>query len=283
MLKFREDFEVGSGRTVELDIKKELYSAKTDFQDIAVLDTVAYGKMLTLDGIIQLTQFDNHAYHEMITHVPMQMCDAKKVLIIGGGDGGVLKEVIKYKNVQEVVLCDIDPEVTKISKEYLQEFRAAFEDKRAIVIHEDAAEYVKGKKDYFDVILIDSSDPIGPAIVLYEQEFYQNVYNSLTKDGIMSAQMESMYFHQDFIKERLTTQREMFKSAGYYYTMIPTYPGGSIGFSLCQKGESKTLSSILDDKTLSKLKYYTKDIHSASFVLPKFMMDKISWHVQQTH
>lgn len=275
MLKFREDFEVGSGRTVELDIKKELYRAKTDFQDIAVLDTVAYGKMLTLDGIIQLTQFDNHAYHEMLTHVPMQLNEAKKVLIIGGGDGGVLKEVIKYNNVQEVVLCDIDPEVTKVSKEYFEEFRAAFEDERAIVIHEDAAEYVKGKKDYFDVILIDSSDPIGPAIVLYEKEFYQNVYNSLTKDGIMSAQMESMYFHQEFIKERLTTQREMFISAEYYYTMIPTYPGGSIGFSLCKKGSSKDTKSSLDEKSLSSLKYYTKEIHDASFVLPKFMAEQI--------
>jgi len=273
MLKFTEDFEVGSGRTVQIDIKKELYSAKTDFQDIAVLDTVPYGRMLTLDGIIQLTQFDNHAYHEMITHVPMQLTNAKKVLIIGGGDGGVLKEVIKYESVEEVVLCDIDPEVTTISKKYFEEFRAAFEDKRANIIHEDAAKYVQEKKDYFDVVLIDSSDPIGPAVVLYEQEFYQNVYNSMTKDGIMSCQMESMYYHHDFIKEKITTQREMFKSAEYYYTMIPTYPGGSIGFSLCKKGESSDEKSGLDEKTLDELKYYTKDIHDASFVLPKFMGD----------
>jgi len=273
MLKFTEDFEVGSGRTVQIDIKKELYSAKTDFQDIAVLDTVPYGRMLTLDGIIQLTQFDNHAYHEMITHVPMQISNAKRVLIIGGGDGGVLKEVIKYDSVQEVVLCDIDPEVTTISKEYFAEFREAFKDSRANVIHEDAAKYVKEKKDYFDVVLIDSSDPIGPAVVLYEREFYQNVYNSMTKDGIMSCQMESMYYHHDFIKEKITTQREMFNSAQYYYTMIPTYPGGSIGFSLCKKGDSLSQKSGLDEQTLDELKYYTKDIHDASFVLPKFMGD----------
>ena len=273
MLKFTEDFEVGSGRTVQIDIKKELYSAKTDFQDIAVLDTVPYGRMLTLDGIIQLTQFDNHAYHEMITHVPMHLTKAKKVLIIGGGDGGVLKEVIKYEGVEEVVLCDIDPEVTTISKEYFEEFRAAFEDKRAIVIHEDAAKYVQEKKDYFDVVLIDSSDPIGPAVVLYEQAFYQNVYNAMTKDGIMSCQMESMYYHHDFIKEKITTQREMFKSAEYYYTMIPTYPGGSIGFSLCKKGEALREKTGLDEKGLDELKYYTKEIHDASFVLPKFMGD----------
>jgi len=273
MLKFTEDFEVGSGRTVQIDIKKELYSAKTNFQDIAVLDTVPYGRMLTLDGIIQLTQFDNHAYHEMITHVPMQLTNAKKVLIIGGGDGGVLKEVIKYNSVEEVVLCDIDPEVTTISKEYFEEFRAAFKDSRANVIHEDAAKYVKEKKDYFDVVLIDSSDPIGPAVVLYEQEFYQNVYNSMSKDGIMSCQMESMYYHHDFIKEKITTQREMFNSAEYYYTMIPTYPGGSIGFSLCQKSESSFEKSGLNEKTLDELKYYTKEIHDASFVLPKFMGD----------
>jgi spermidine synthase len=273
MLKFTEDFEVGSGRTVQIDIKKELYSAKTDFQDIAVLDTVPYGRMLTLDGIIQLTQFDNHAYHEMITHVPMHLTNAKKVLIIGGGDGGVLKEVIKYDSVEEVVLCDIDPEVTTISKEYFEEFRAAFLDKRAIVIHKDAAKYVQEKKDYFDVVLIDSSDPIGPAVVLYEQAFYQNVYNAMTKDGIMSCQMESMYYHHDFIKEKITTQREMFNSAEYYYTMIPTYPGGSIGFSLCKKGETLTKKTGLDENTLNELKYYTKEIHNASFVLPKFMGD----------
>jgi len=273
MLKFTEDFEVGSGRTVQIDIKKELYSAKTDFQEIAVLDTVPYGRMLTLDGIIQLTQFDNHAYHEMITHVPMQLTNAKKVLIIGGGDGGVLKEVIKYNSVEEVVLCDIDPEVTTISKEYFEEFRAAFKDSRANVIHEDAAKYVKEKKDYFDVVLIDSSDPIGPAVVLYEQEFYQNIYNSMSKNGIMSCQMESMYYHHDFIKEKITTQREIFNSAEYYYTMIPTYPGGSIGFSLCKKSDSSDEKTGLDEKILDELKYYTKEIHDASFILPKFMGD----------
>jgi spermidine synthase len=273
MLKFTEDFEVGSGRTVQIDIKKELYSAKTEFQDIAVLDTVPYGRMLTLDGIIQLTEFDNFAYHEMLTHVPMQLTKAKRVLIIGGGDGGVLKEVIKYDSVEEVVLCDIDPEVTKISKEYFKEFEDAFKDSRANVIHEDAAQYVKEKKDYFDVVLIDSSDPIGPAVVLYEKEFYQNVYNSMSKDGIMSCQMESMYYHHDFIKEKISMQRELFNSAQYYYTMIPTYPGGSIGFALCAKSDINGIEDNLNQTTLSELKYYTKEIHSASFVLPKFMGD----------
>lgn len=282
MLQFIEDFEPGSGRSVIVDIKEELYSAKSDFQAVKVFDTVAYGRMLTLDGIIQLTQFDNHAYHEMLTHVPMQLANAKNVLIIGGGDGGILKEVVKYSSVEQVVLCDIDPYVTKVSKEFFPEFREAFEDSRAVVIHEDAAEYVKGKTDFFDVVLIDSSDPIGPATVLYEEEFYKNVYNSMKKDGIMSCQMESMYYHPEFIKEKVTIQRGMFKSAEYYYTMIPTYPGGSIGFSLCIKQGSSLCSGRLDKNSLNAgtnpeiidgLKYYDNKIHDASFVLPKFIGD----------
>lgn len=282
MLQFTEDFEPGSGRSVIVDIKEELYSAKSDFQAVKVFDTVAYGRMLTLDGIIQLTQFDNHAYHEMLTHVPMQLANAKNVLIIGGGDGGILKEVVKYSSVEQVVLCDIDPYVTKVSKEFFPEFREAFEDPRALVIHEDAAQYVKEKTEFFDVVLIDSSDPIGPATVLYEEEFYKNVYNSLTKDGIMSAQMESMYYHPEFIKEKITLQRGMFKSSEYYYTMIPTYPGGSIGFSLCIKDGSTLCSGRLDKngleagkspEVIESLKYYDNKIHDASFALPKFIGD----------
>lgn len=284
MLKFIENFEPESGRTVQVDIKSELYSGQSEFQALKVFDTVAFGTMLTLDGIIQLTSFDNYAYHEMLTHVPMQLSKAKRVLIIGGGDGGVLAEVIKYPDVETVVLCDIDPDVTTVSKKFFPEFKHAFEDPRVEVLHEDAAKYVKEKTDYFDVVLIDSSDPIGPAIVLYEEEFYKNVYNSMTIDGIMSCQMESMYYHRDFIKGRIATQREMFKSAQYYYTMIPTYPGGSIGFSLCIKDGSDLKSAKLSDNSLEvglypevlkNLKYYDNSIHDASFVLPKFMGDVV--------
>ena len=277
-LWFTENFEIDKGRLLQVAVKKVLEQRKSEFQQIEVFETVAFGRMLVLDGIIMVTQHDNFAYHEMMVHVPMNVHPCpKRVLIVGGGDGGALKEVLKYDSVEEVVLCEIDAEVIVSSQKYFPEFRKSFLDKRTQIVIRDAAEYVKQQKNAFDVICVDSSDPVGPAEVLFRKEFYTNMYKALTADGIVTSQSESMYYHRDFISKLFKQNREIYKFVDYYYTIIPTYPSGTIGFSFCSK-KYKPLDN-LDNKRIKKLKklqYYNQDIHKASFMHPEFFKKFLS-------
>lgn len=274
---FTEEFEIEKGRCLTIEVKSLLESRQSQFQKIDMYDTVPFGKMLVLDGVIQLTEFDNFAYHEMIAHVPLNAHpNPRKVLIVGGGDGGAVFEVLRHQQVEEVVLCDIDQEVVKISQKYFPEFAKALADKRCKVVIDDAAKYVASKENYFDVICVDSSDPIGPAEVLFAREFYENVYRALTVEGIVVSQSEGMFYHQDFIVNLVAQNKKIFPYVAYYYTLIPTYPSGSIGFSFCSK--KYTHIDKLDIKKISalrNLKYYNLDIHIAAFVLPQFMQEAL--------
>lgn len=267
---FEEKFELEKGRTITIKIKDKLFENKSKFQFIEVYDTVPFGKMLVTDGIIMLTQFDNYAYHEMITHVPITIHGSpKKILIVGGGDGGTLTEVLKYPFVESVTLCEIDPYIIQASRSYFPEFNECWKDQRLSLVFEDANEYVKKKLDNcFDVIIVDSSDPIGMAEVLFEKEFYDNVYRILNPYGVMSAQMESIYYHKDFIQSKVNLCNTIFDKALYYYTLIPTYPSGTIGFIAGFKNYTGITPNI--EVTPKEIKYYTKDIHESSFILPKF-------------
>ena len=224
-----------------------------------------------------VTSYDNFAYHEMISHVPIfAHPHPRKALVIGGGDGGTITEVLKHNCIEEVVLCEIDEEVVNISQKYFPEFASAFADKRLKIVIDDAANYVKTKTNYFDVACIDSSDPTGPAEVLFQGPFYKDIYNALTCDGIACSQSESMYYHQDFIAGLHKQNSKIFPHTAYYYTLIPSYPSGTIGFMFCSKifGPLENLQTerVLE---LKKLKYYNYDIHKTSFVLPQFMTEAL--------
>ena len=250
---------------------------KTSLQKIEVYETVPFGKMLVIDGIIMLTQYDNFAYHEMIAHVPMNAHpNPQKILIVGGGDGGTLKEILKYSSVQEVIVCEIDKEVIKISKKYFPELASSFDDPRVLIVNEDAAKFIKTNNNYFDVICVDSSDPIGPAEVLFTKKFYQDLSCALTADGIAVTQSESMFYSLDLIEELYTNNKGIFKHAFYYYTVIPTYPSGTIGFSFCSKKYDPF--ELLDSSKIAQLqdlRYYDEAIHKASFQLPVFVQRKL--------
>lgn len=277
-LFFRENFEIEKGRNLQIAIKEVLHTSYSKFQKIEVFETVSLGKMLVLDGVIMLTQFDNFAYHEMIVHVPMNVHpNPEKVLIVGGGDGGALKEVLKYESVKEVVLCEIDEEVITVSKKYFPEFADSFNDKRVTVVVEDAAKYMKNCKNVFDVMCVDSSDPVGPAEILFQKEFYMDMLNALTEKGIAVTQSESMYFHKEFISKLYKQNKEIFKAVSYYYTLVPTYPSGTIGFSFCSKqyDPMENVNSSRINK-LKGLQYYSADIHRACFSLPKFMAESLN-------
>jgi len=271
-------FEENSEYPVKIgvEITKRIESVQSPFMKIDVYETARCGNMLVLDGAIQLTHWDNNAYHEMIAHVPlMTHHNPKKVLIIGGGDGGTLSEVVKYHTLNDITLCDIDGAVIEISKKHFPEFAAGFTDPRVTVVIQDAAQYIKNFQNTFDIIIVDASDPDGPASVLYSHAFYQDLYNALTDDGIIVAQAESPFFHTDLIAQWHARNKQLFTYADYYYTLVPTYPSGVIGFTYCAKRYHYTNALRLNRAPLPNLRYYTPALHQASFILPAFFAERL--------
>ena len=230
----RDEFAV-KGASLSVKVLKKIDSVKSKFQQIDIYETEKLGKMLMHDDVIMLTESDEFAYHEMLVHVPMHVHpNPKKVLIVGGGDGGTAREVLKH-SVDGVDVCEIDGEVIEVCKKHFPSMASSFDDSRVKVFLEDAAEFIKGKEDEYDVILVDSSDPIGPATVLFTEEFYRNLNDALKEDGILATQSESMYYNQDTISQLVAFNKNIFPVLSYYYTLVPTYPSGTIGFSFCSK------------------------------------------------
>jgi spermidine synthase len=268
---FEEQLEIKNGRAVKILTKELLESYRSPFQKIDVYDTVPYGKMLVHDDVIMLTEFDEAHYHEMIVHVALTVHpNPQRVLVIGGGDGGTLREVLKHKEVQVAHLCEIDADVVNLCKKHFPNLSSSFQDPRSEVFYEDGAKFVQERQNYYSVIIVDSSDPIGPAEVLFQEKFYRDMFNALTDDGIVVTQSESFHFHHSVIKQIALFCREIFPLYHYYYSMVPTYPSGVIGFSFCSK-KYNPISDFNPAKaeTLQDLKYYNPGIHKASFTLPQ--------------
>jgi len=258
---------------MSLQVKEVLHHSTSKFQDILVFDSTHHGRVLVLDGVIQVTQRDEFAYQECMAHIPLCAHIApKKVLVIGGGDGGVVREVLKHGNVQQVVLCEIDEGVIQVAKEYFPEMACGLEDARVEVVVADGAVYLENHPDAFDVIITDSSDPVGPASVLFETPFYKAMARSLKPDGIVCTQGECVWLHLDLIRPLMQGIQSLFETVEYAYCTIPTYPSGQIGFVLGRKGPTTISKAVspLPDEVLKKLRYYSPEIHPAAFVLPAF-------------
>jgi len=268
---FEEKLELDKGRCIRIEYKKLLESYKSKFQKIDIYDTVPFGKMLVHDDVIMLTEFDEANYHEMIAHVPFNVHpNPEKILIIGGGDGGTLKESLKHPEVKTAHVCEIDRDVIRLCKKYFPYLSSGFDNSKVEVFFKDGAEFVKEKENFYQVIIVDSSDPIGPAEILFQEDFYNNIYRALTQDGILVTQSESFLYHWNIIKNIASFKKKIFPVYYYYYTLVPTYPSGMIGFSFC----SKKYDPIADFKLkkadiLYDLKYYNKHIHKAAFTLPQ--------------
>ncbi|MEN8907093.1 MAG: polyamine aminopropyltransferase [Clostridiales bacterium] len=253
--------------------RKTLHTEKTDFQEIAIIDTYQFGKMLVLDGTVQTTEVDEHIYHEMISHVPLLTHkNPKKVLVIGGGDGGAIREVIKHKSVEKAVLVEIDKRVVELSKKYFPNISSDLENDLVEVRIEDGIKYIDDNKNVFDVILIDSTDPVGPAEGLFSKDFYKSVFEALKEDGIMVAQTESPYFHKKLIKNVNDDLKGIFPIVNLYTCPIPTYPSGFWSFTLASKVYDPTNKSV-EDLDFNNTKYFNEDIYRSCFLLPKFMKD----------
>ncbi|MGI6453782.1 MAG: polyamine aminopropyltransferase [Syntrophomonadaceae bacterium] len=264
------------GYEVRWKIKDILHIEKSDYQSIAVLDTVEWGKALVLDGIVQITEADEYVYHEMIVHPSMfTHPQPNDVLIIGGGDGGTLREVAKHKEVQSVDMVEIDLKVIESSKKFFPSVSSSLDDPRLNLYVEDGVEFVKKPPRRYDVVIVDSSDPIGPATQLYSLEFYRNIGKALKDDGILVVQSESPIFYRDLFASIVKNIHAVFANAYVYQAFVPTYVSGPWTFTMGSKRYNPCkLSS--DIQMLNGLKYYNESIHRAAFCLPEYIKNLIS-------
>ena len=263
---------------VEFSIKvdRQLFSGQSEFQRIDVFDSEEFGRFLVLDGYMMLTEKDEFIYHEMIVHVPMAVRpEAKSVLVIGAGDGGVVRELIRYQSIGRIDLVEIDPMVIEVCKQYLPTTACGFEDGRVNVFYEDGLKYIRRFEDQYDLIIVDSTDPFGPGEGLFTKEFYGNCYKALTADGIMVNQHESPFYDEDAqAMQRMHRHiAEFFPESKVYQAHIPTYPSGHWLFGYA----SKKFHPVHDLKALKwnalgiKTKYYNTKLHAGAFALPTYV------------
>ncbi|QBD85590.1 polyamine aminopropyltransferase [Clostridium tetani] len=257
-------------------IKETLVRKKTEYQDLAIVDTYALGRMLVLDGIVQTSIKDEYVYHEMITHIPLYTHpNPKKVLVVGGGDGGTIREILKHPSVEKAVLCEIDEEVVKECKKHLPEIsNNALEDSRCEVFIGDGIKYVNEHKNEFDVVIIDSTDPFGAAEGLFGGSFYGKISECLTEDGIFVAQTETPFYLPEIVKRVYDDSKAVFPVTKLFMAAIPTYPSGYWSFTIGSKKHDPE-KAIVPEVLPFETKYYTPRLHSASFVLPKFVENLI--------
>lgn len=252
-----------------------LHRERSDFQDIAIMDTPSFGRMLVLDGIVQTTVNDEFFYHEMIVHVPlMSHPNPERVLVIGGGDGGTVREVVKHASVKHVDMVEIDGRVIELCKQHLPELSHALDDPRVHIHVADALKFIKEvAAETYDVVIVDSSDPLGPAIGLFKQEFYEDVARSLKSDGLMVAQTESPWLTPDIVRDIVAAVDAAFtRGAHLYMTTVPIYSLGQWSFTVGTKGPDPREPRLDATHHVPEgLQYYTADIHRAAFTLPRFV------------
>ncbi len=246
-------------------IKRELEHVRSEYQDIHVFETYDYGNLLVIDGTVQTTERDEYIYHEMIVHVPMLTHpNPRRVLIIGGGDGGAAREALKH-DPEEVHVVEIDEMVVKLSKKYFPGIARAYEDPRVNLHIGDGIEFVKNNGD-FDVIIIDSTDPVGPAAGLFEEEFYRNLKNALRPGGVVAQQCGSPFYNPGEACKARSELQKVFKYARLYLAYIPTYPSGMWSFVIAS---DEVIKRRRDTKFSTR--YYTDALYDSSMVLPKFV------------
>ncbi len=261
------------GYKLQWKVNRILYQKQTKYQYLEVIELEDFGRCLILDGAIQITEKDEFIYNEMISHIPMVTHpNPRKVLIIGGGDGGAAREVLKYKEVEEVQLIEIDEEVINAIREFFPQLAGVFDDRRFKLIVDDGIEFVKSKQDEYDIIIVESSDPVGPAVNLFEYPFYNDCLKALKQDGILNIQSESPFFNQDIIQKVTKILKGLFKHVDTYLACIPTYPSGLWSFTMASK-EYRYSDAGLERANAVDTRYFTPDIFRSCFTLPKFVKD----------
>ncbi len=265
---------------LSIKIEKQLHSEKSDYQDIGVYKSFEFGNFLTLDGVVMLTEKDEFIYHEMLVHVPMAVNpNIKNVLVIGAGDGGILRELGNYDGIENIDLVEIDERVIEVSKMYLPKTAIGFENPKAKIHIGDGIKYIRKISNKYDLIIVDSTDPSGPGEVLFTKEFYGNCFSALTDEGIMVNQHESPFYGGDALEMKRAHARISinFPIAKVYQAHIPTYPSGHwlFGFASKKYHPTKDLCGENWEKLNIKTKYYTKNLHIGCFCLPKYVEEML--------
>ena len=266
----------------EFRIDKLYFESRTDHQHLMIFHNARLGRVMTLDGVVQTTEADEFIYHEMMAHVPLfSHGQVRRVLIIGGGDGGMLREVLRHP-VEQVTQVEIDHAVIDMAKEYLPNHSAgAYEDSRLRLVIADGMDFVNNTGEQFDVVICDSTDPIGPGEVLFSENFYAQAKRCLAPGGILVTQNGVPFFQLDELKVTAQRMTPHFADAGFYCAPVPTYYGGFMTFGW---GTSNTRLRQTDIATLQsryekagiKTRYYNPEIHQASFALPQYILDALS-------
>lgn len=264
-----------------IKLKSQLHHEKSDYQTISVFDSVEFGRILTLDGVLMFTERDEFVYHEMITHPAFAVNPSiKRVLVIGAGDGGVARELAKYSQVEEIEVVEIDERVVEVCKEYLTQTACGFDDSRVKLHFEDGLKFVRRKENTYDLIIVDSTDPFGPGEVLFTREFYGNCSRALTKDGILINQHESPFYAGDAIEMQQAHRRisQVFPVSKVYQAHIPTYPSGHWLFGFASKGLdpiNALQENVWNGFGISS-RYYNTDLHKGAFYLPNYVKELLA-------
>ena len=258
---------------LSLRIKSVLHQEHTPYQELVIADTHEYGRTLMLDGAYQLTEKDEFTYSEMMAHVPM--CahrNPENVMIIGGGDGAIMREVLKHDCVKKCTLIDIDERVIENSKKFLPFAGCSFSDKRADVKCMDAMKYIHETTERYDVVIIDSTDPVDFAAGLFQSGFYADVKAVMTPNAMLSELTESPFTDTDLMTQAIQEMRKVFPVVKMYWGVVPTYPSGMWTYGLASMGDDPSVPL----RSVNNTKWYTNDIHKFSFILPPFLEEMIS-------
>ena len=262
----------------KFSVEEVIHQEKSKFWDLTIFENKRFGRVMAIDGVIQLTESDEFIYHEMMAHVPLLAHDdPKSVLIIGGGDGGLLREVLRHESLETIVMVEIDPHVIQLSKQYMPNVsRGAFDNPRAQIVIQDAAKYVKETNETFDVIICDSNDPEGPAKALFTTEFYGDCRKIMNPNGILVNQNGVPFMQKSELKLTEENRKPHFKYVQFFVAPVPTYIGGFMAFGWASDKKGKVAEKVLEErlsKIKGKMQYYNPKIHRASFALPQYMLE----------
>lgn len=269
-----------SGFSTEFVAEEVYFDNATDHQRLVVFKNPVFGRMMMLDGVTQTTEADEFIYHEMLAHVPiLAHGNVKKVLIIGGGDGGMLREVLRHSEIEKCTMVEIDSSVVELSKSHLPNHSAgAFDDPRTNLVFDDGAAFVRDPDDTYDVMIVDSTDPIGPGEVLFQDTFYANTRNCLAPRGILVTQNGVPFMQPDELKNSMAHLKQFFSDVTCYTATVPTYVGGPMAFGWATQDEAHrqitndVLTKRFNEAGLST-RYYTPDVHKAAFALPQYIAE----------
>ncbi|MBS5149704.1 MAG: polyamine aminopropyltransferase [Butyricicoccus pullicaecorum] len=261
---------------LSIRVDRQLYTGKSEFQRIDVFESPEFGRFLTLDGYMMLTEKDEFIYHEMIVHVPLAVHPkVRRVLVIGAGDGGVIRELTRYPDIEHIDMVEIDPLVVTVSREYLPKTACSLDDPRVSIHYEDGLKFIRRCEALYDLIIVDSTDPFGPGEGLFTREFYGNCYKALKDDGIMVNQHESPFYQEDAIACQRAHKRivESFPISRVYQAHIPTYPSGHwlFGFASKKYHPLRDLDEARWNAYGLPCRYYTTTLHKGAFYIPAYV------------